>query len=196
MLYKIASYLATVTICKSCKDESKIPVLVYGYEVLISQVFASTAILLIGLSNNSFLEACTFLVTFISLRLYCGGYHASSYRNCFFSSIFIFIMIMLLKNLVIEMNVFNVCWCFGELASGVIFRNAPVVNINHPISDERSGMNKRKAKKALIVFDLLILLGMLFGYTGKVVITTILSKLMVAVLMQLEILKGRRKNDE
>ena len=196
MLYKMARYLAMVTIGKSHKDESKIPILVYGYEVLLSQLFASIAILLIGLWNKSFLEACTFLVTFISLRLYCGGYHASSYRNCFFSSIFIFVMLMLLKNLAIEMNTFAVCWCFGELASGVIYRNAPVVNINHPVSDERNRMNKRKANKILISIDLLVFIGMLFGYTGKVMITTILSKLMVAVLMQLEILKERRKNDE
>ena len=195
MLHTVASYLANLTICKSQQNTMKMPILIYGFEVILSQVFAGCAIIFIGLFTRKQIESVAFLVTFISLRLYCGGYHAATYKKCFLSSIALFILILVLCELTILTNGFFVLWSIGELASGVILYKAPVININHPVSEERKKINRRKAVLILLSIDIVIILCIVFRIVGNGVITATITKIMVAVLMQLGIWKERRRKE-
>lgn len=195
MLHTVASYLANLTICKSQQNTMKMPILIYGFEIILSQVFAGCAIIFIGLFTRKQIESVTFLVTFISLRLYCGGYHAETYKKCFLSSIALFILILVLCELTLLTNVFFVLWSIGELASGVILYKAPVININHPVSEERKKINRRKAVLILLSIDIVIILCIVFEIVGNGVITATITKIMVAVLMQLGIWNERRRKE-
>ena len=42
-------------------------------------------VLSVGLGLNMLAEAILFYLVFVSLRFFCGGYHADSYIKCFFS---------------------------------------------------------------------------------------------------------------
>lgn len=197
MLYKIASYLANMTVHKGNQDVMKIPVLVYGFEIVLSQVFASSVMLLIGVVSGKGFESVVFLATFISLRLYCGGYHAETYKNCFISSIFLFILTIMLGDLLMSaVHGLVGVWSVGELASGVIIKKAPVININHPISDERRKKNRRTAVMILFIIDVAVILCILLDYRMNGVMVAIISKILVAVLIKLAIWKERRDKDE
>ena len=54
----------------------------YGIELIISSVISTFLILILGMVLFTLTDAVIFLITFIPIRLYCGGYHANTYFVC------------------------------------------------------------------------------------------------------------------
>ena len=67
----------------------------YGMEFLISTLFSTLMVLVIGLAAGLFTETLFLLVPFYCIRVYAGGYHAENYRNCFLSFCWGFIVVLL-----------------------------------------------------------------------------------------------------
>jgi len=57
-------------------------VVVYGFEQGIIALFGIMIALLMGAIFGIFLQGCIFMLAFIPLRMYAGGYHASTRRRC------------------------------------------------------------------------------------------------------------------
>src|ERR1035437_783933 len=62
-------------------DQSE--VYVYGMTLLISSAATLFATLLIGLTFHMLNDVLVFLLFFIPVRIFSGGYHSSSYLRCF-----------------------------------------------------------------------------------------------------------------
>lgn len=54
----------------------------YGIEITISSILNITLIIIAGHLIGDVIVALTFLLCFIPLRSYCGGYHATTYFRC------------------------------------------------------------------------------------------------------------------
>lgn len=67
-------------------DENMIEIYIYGLEIIFSSLFTTLSILLIGLFMKSFGFTLLYLIITIPLKLYAGGYHAETYKKCFFIS--------------------------------------------------------------------------------------------------------------
>lgn len=68
-------------------DDAELDLYELGIEVIVSTIFTSAFILLIGGMLNRLAEAFLFLICFITLRNYSGGYHAKTRMGCFVASI-------------------------------------------------------------------------------------------------------------
>lgn len=62
--------------------KEEVDVYQYGAELVISQTFATVAILGIGIILGKFQETVIYYLAYTFLRVYAGGFHASCYRNC------------------------------------------------------------------------------------------------------------------
>ncbi|MBQ8790866.1 MAG: accessory gene regulator B family protein [Ruminiclostridium sp.] len=169
-------------------EDDMIDVYRYGIEITLSSVLNFTLIFVISFIMNDFLLAVFFLLSFIPLRSFCGGYHASTYFKC---------------NLIFSLS-FTLCCCISKLLNlyfsneiiifcGVIIATvsvssisilAPVINPHKPIDTYQ----KKKHKIFSIIISFLISVIGIFLITfklqyGFLMIVTLFT---VAVMAKIE----------
>ena len=142
MLNNIATKISNIIIQKCQLSSDLIKIYTYGCELLISTGLGMMSVFLISCLLGRPLSGIIFLIVFVSLRLFCGGLHASTYLRCFILSNLIFLSVYSLS-----WGLTYVSWFLSVLllliSFIVIFAFAPIKNVNHPLSDERYIRNKR-----------------------------------------------------
>ncbi len=194
MLQRCASQLVGFLYGKSELDQSKKAIYQYGTELTISTAAAVASILLLATLLGNLLWGVIFLVVFISFRLPGGGYHASTYRNCFiltnsvFLASFILSLILLSTPNVIR-NVLLLISCFA------IWMLAPIPNPHHPVSERTLRKNKIIVRGMVVISSLLMFLGelLLSMYSMFCIFTA--SVAAVAAMMILSKLLGGTTNE-
>lgn len=115
---------------------------IYGLQLIISSLIGIAAILCIGIILNKFIDSIIFLLCFIILRNYCGGYHANSYLKCnlYFIGIFIIteLIIMFTPKILIE-PISVVIFCTSLY---ILVKYAPVDNVNKKLSKIQKDKNR------------------------------------------------------
>lgn len=193
-MQRCASQLVGFLYGKSELDQSKKAIYQYGTELTISTAAAVASILLLATLLGNLLWGVIFLVVFISFRLPGGGYHASTYRNCFiltnsvFLASFILSLILLSTPNVIR-NVLLLISCFA------IWMLAPIPNPHHPVSERTLRKNKIIVRGMVVVDSLLMFLGelLLSMYSMFCIFTA--SVAAVAAMMILSKLLGGTTNE-
>lgn len=141
---KILSYLIKSEVISDDKYSQEY--FQYGIEILISSVLNVLIILTIGFAMNSIVESILFLICFIPLRQFTGGFHAQTYFSCnfIFGSIY-FALISIYKKtstlVTLHSGILMIIFTFG-----VIVAFCPVENENKPIPLQ----NKIKHKIAAV----------------------------------------------
>lgn len=194
MLQRCATHIVGFLYHKSELDQSKKAIYQYGTELTISTAAAVASILLLATLLGNLLWGVIFLVVFISFRLPGGGYHASTYRNCFiltnsvFLASFILSLILLSTPNVIR-NVLLLISCFA------IWMLAPIPNPHHPVSERTLRKNKIIVRGMVVVDSLLMFLGelLLSMYSMFCIFTA--SVAAVAAMMILSKLLGGTTNE-
>ena len=194
MLQRCASQLVGFLYGKSELDQSKKAIYQYGTELTISTAAAVASILLLATLLGNLLWGVIFLVVFISFRLPGGGYHASTYRNCFIltNSVFLasFILSLILRSTPnVIRNVLLLISCFA------IWMLAPIPNPHHPVSERTLRKNKIIVRGMVVVDSLLMFLGelLLSMYSMFCIFTA--SVAAVAAMMILSKLLGGTTNE-
>lgn len=194
MLQRCASQLVGFLYGKSELDQSKKAIYQYGTELTLSTAAAVASILLLAALLGNLLWGVIFLVVFISFRLPGGGYHASTYRNCFILTNSVFLAsfgmsLVLLYTPNIIRNVLLLISCF------VIWMLAPIPNPHHPVSDRTFRKNKIIVRGMAVIGSLLMFLGgLLFPVYSLLCIYTA-SVAAVAAMMILSKLLGGKTNE-
>ena len=82
MLNRSATGLANRLLSHGVITEDTLDIYVYGFELLLSFLFSTSLIILAGCLMKMALQTFTFLLVFILLRSFSGGYHANTYAKC------------------------------------------------------------------------------------------------------------------
>lgn len=98
MLYSISSIITKYFFKKNIITNSDQEVFTYGCQLIISSFCSISSILLLSFFIN-ITYGILFLLFFFPIRLFCGGFHASSYIKCFLCTNTIFIRKRKQKNL-------------------------------------------------------------------------------------------------
>lgn len=162
----------------------------YGVEITISSVINIILILCIGLIFRSFTESVLFLLLFIPIRQYTGGYHANTYFKCnltFAVSFSILLLFYHFTNMVLT-SYFAILIVYVCILT-IIF-TCPIENPNKPIPQE-----KRKGHKIMAVT-----LGAIYGIIGVVLVAfankygalILYTLLLVTVLILAALIPKRR----
>ncbi len=115
----------------------------YGCKLAISTLFSICSILLLSALFGKFLYGILFVLIFVSLRLFLGGFHATTYRNCFLITNGTFLVTCGAAVLLSYLGSFLVSLLILFTSVSVIILLGPVKNHNHPISDTTFRKNKR-----------------------------------------------------
>lgn len=82
MIAEMGEKIAVSFLKNNVITKEEVDVYQYGAELVISQTFATVAILGIGIILGKFQETVIYYLAYTFLRVYAGGFHASCYRNC------------------------------------------------------------------------------------------------------------------
>ena len=152
----------------------------FGIKELFSQIFTYSIMLGIGAAFGILMETIVFLVVYMSLRVYAGGYHASTQLRCYILS---FGMVIAALMLIRVTNVPETIALIGIiLMSGLIYFMAPSGHKNKPLSENEKKVYKRKVGKRVIVFIMLSFVAAITSM-GEILITIGIALMFLSVMM-------------
>lgn len=133
----------------------------YGFNQGLTAILNLFTVLLIGIIFGCTVQLAVFMVAYIPLRSYAGGFHASTHIRCYILSIIILCVIALILNIdIISMALF---YCVGTLSVLAIILLCPVEDKNKPLDQLESKVYK---KRTIIIMLIEILFGGLFLIIG------------------------------
>ncbi|SHI75109.1 accessory gene regulator B family protein [Lutispora thermophila] len=112
----------------------------------------------IGLLFNMVWQSLLFMIAYIPLRSFAGGYHARTQSKCYFFSILLTMSVLLAIKL-IPCTRFNIV-CIAMIAAIIIYALAPVEDANKPLDKMEEEVYKKRARKILAVELCAMLLAM------------------------------------
>lgn len=179
----MSTKIADILCQKELINESDKEIYAFGYEVILDNVTKLIAIFLAGVILHKTIITLIFLITFVPLRGYTGGYHAKSKWICGLVSFLLWGMVVgSTANMTEVLKANKVVIFFMVLVSELIIHQyAPVENINKRLTEEKRLRNRRRAIVLGTIYGILILL-LTFIVTeyGVAMAMTILE---VAILM-------------
>lgn len=158
----------------------------YGLRQMFTTILNIITMLVIGALMDMVLYAVIYIVAYIPVRIYAGGYHASSPQRCWaFSSIILFIVLLLLK--VIPENTYNIFTLLG--LSIIIVLLSPVDTKSKSLS-----ANERKVYRLRTIMVLTIEINLSFVLLGiklnKIVLTVEMAWGSIVFMLVLGIIKN------
>lgn len=174
MLNRIAISLSKKLVSDGVISENNLDIYVYGFELLFSFLFSVTTILITGCIVNKLLETLAFLVVFILLRSYSGGYHSDTYLKCTIVTMSIYGIVMLFSTyLQVQLLFYIILIVLGWIA---LYIKAPIENPNKKLTEQEK---KKHKVTSLILFTFFGLAGMFLNVFSEIIGATIWAALVV-----------------
>ncbi|WP_040330508.1 accessory gene regulator ArgB-like protein [Clostridium ihumii] len=173
-------------IIKGFANEEEKEIIEYGlYQGFLMLINILTTFFL-GFIFNVFWQSIIFLISYMLLRTYAGGYHANTKNRCYILSVVIMIICFFL------INNFELTMKFGVLLSAIsgilIFTLAPVANDVKPLEEVEVKIYKNKARKIFVIEFAIAIIAEMLGKNG-IFDTIVLSISTTSILLALGYLK-------
>jgi len=152
MLKKLSEEISLLLVSNKIISIENREIYIYGIELLLSNMITFIAIIFISIVTKTFLISMLYSLIFCSLRIFAGGYHCKTYISCFFTSISIYIL-MLVLNFQLDSIKSILSIILVVLFSPIILMFAPVEHENNPLTAEE----KVKYRKCCIIITLAII---------------------------------------
>ncbi|NFA59768.1 accessory gene regulator B family protein [Clostridium sporogenes] len=159
----------------------------YGFHQGFLIIFNILTAIAIGLLFKMVWESLVFLMAYIPLRSYAGGYHARTPLRCYMFSLIIIIMVLLGIKFIYWNSI--ICIIVTFCTASIIFALQPVEDENKPLDKKERVVYKKRTKSILLV---LIGIGLVFWFFDNEQISiTIIMALFVITFM---LILGKIKN--
>lgn len=173
-------------IIKGFANEEEKEIIEYGlYQGFLMLINIFTTFFL-GFIFNVFWQSIIFLISYMLLRTYAGGYHANTKNRCYILSVVIMIICFFL------INNFELTIKFGVLLSAIsgilIFTLAPVANDVKPLEEVEVKIYKNKARKIFVIEFAIAIIAEMLGQ-NSIFNTIVLSISTTSILLALGYLK-------
>lgn len=187
----VAIWICNKLLEKKIISDTYLEVYIYGFELILSFLISSSIIIAIGIITNQIIPTLTFLITFIFIRQFTGGFHANSYIMC---KIYTFscyaISIFFSLHFPVNWFAFVILFIIGEAIVGLL---APIENPHKPLSTKEK---KKHKKKSLFLFSIWTLMGVVFSFFEISISNTIFYTLCTIIILMIIPTLERRKKDE
>lgn len=155
-IYKISSFLTELMYRDNIIGKDKMDSCAYGIQITIANIINFIIAFGIGILSKSLAEMAMFYVIFVSLRFFCGGYHAKSYARCF--SLFALTCL-------VYVAVLHGIWeyagnLFWLLSMAIIFLGiciwikAPIEHINRPFTSEERKLFRKRSIQLFLAWSI------------------------------------------
>lgn len=124
-------------------NENEREIYIYGLQLIISSITGIVVILTLGSIFDIITNTGLFLIAFIPIRMYSGGYHANTYIECNLALISIYSVTMMIVYCtpVKLINLSSLLFFF--ITSFIILKYAPVDDVRKRLSSEIKKVNKK-----------------------------------------------------
>lgn len=183
MLRLIAEKCTDVLLRHGTIQDNQKAIYLYGFELFWSLALSGLSILVLGAVFHYFPLAVTFLVYFVPIRIPAGGFHASSYKNCFLATNLMAVACVTFSKWLYQvLEAEYVLWGALFAAFFYIWFKAPAKSKKHSMKKDRIIRN-RKCARQLLAFDVVSLLILRLVINGCVVYTAIVALCAVALMI-------------
>lgn len=134
-MQKLAQGTAERLVAQGIIREEDAPIYRYGLEAMYSSFLELLSILTLAALIGNFWQTVLFFAAFIPLRLYAGGYHASTRLRCFLTSLVVYAAFTIMLEIVPVAWFVPLAFIGGAVSFLIIWLFAPVIHQNH-----RSGL--------------------------------------------------------
>ncbi len=193
MFRYIAEDIAFLLIKNKIVDIEEREVYVYGLEVLLLNISNIIIALIISLITKSMWHFVAFILIFVPLRIFVGGYHAKTSEICFIYTSLVYALTVLIIKLfpLLNQNIVAIIVTTILLIPIIVF--SPLENSNNPLGENR----KRNKLIAIIltVIDSLIFI-ILKAMHKNLASNVMIFIAAVSILLTIEIVKRRVNNSK
>lgn len=167
-------------------------VYIYGFELLISFLFSTLIVLMIGILLKQIPSTLAFLAIYISVRQFTGGYHAKTHFMCQFWTIAFYLGVLILS-LFTKIPI----WTFlilGIVGLTVIVAWGPIENPHKPLTINEKRKHKLTGSMLFVIASIIGSLVCLFN--NKLSNAIFYTLTLIIALMIIPKLSERRKKHE
>lgn len=173
---------------ESIKEDDK-ELYAYGLEVAFGISINILTTIFIGIFFGMVLESMVFLLIYIPIRSYSGGYHANSNLKCYFLSCLLILFVLVVISYMPDESYVNIIIGIICIATPSILILAPIEDYNKPIDDKERQVFKHKIR-LISSFYIVISIMCIGSRMKKIAMIIAISMLMVSVILFL----GKVKN--
>ncbi len=189
MIHKLASKLTKFTCSNKKISSGVIEVYTYGFEIAISSVLNFVLVLSCGIVIGDILASIIYLFVFIFLRLFTGGYHATTYLRCNITMIVSFLLTYALYRTLIWLN------ADIRILEAIMLVNAVPIILFAPVKNPHKELTPDEVKKfqvlSIIIYICLsglsmtaVLFEIKYGTLMIVTLTAVSVMILVEIFMQ------------
>lgn len=193
MLHRLASFCTGGLLRHGAVSAARRAVYVYGFELFFSSLSSACSIILLSLCFGRISDALLFLLLYVGLRLFCGGYHAETYARCFISTNLTFLCVLILAKSVVYFNAVCGTPVLTALSCALIFWLAPIRNVRHPLSERTYQRNRTAARALSLLVCALFFIAFFLCAPESCLSISSVSVAAVAVLMAIPKFTERRR---
>lgn len=155
----------------------------YGLFLTLSHILYAIVSLLCGILFHCILQSVIFFIAFSVIRVFSGGFHASSEFRCFISSaMFILISVFAIRALTVN-NFDLIVIIVAAVSSLIIFFFSPVDTASKSLDDDDRKRIKKCARLVLTVF--IIIIAITFCFIKWLCYPIIVSVILESILLLL-----------
>ena len=152
----IGHTMAVRSVEKGLIRQDQAEVYEYGLALILTTIFSFIVALVWGYIFQCLAEVIAFLIVFIPLRMYTGGYHASTYFRCLLAFIFMLVILKLFMEWISTPMIAPITVLVSLITLLSVFLFAPIQHPNAPITGSDRPRFKRVAR-LICLFDILLM---------------------------------------
>lgn len=156
MLEKISSVSTDFFLNNKIIPLRKKNIIKYGFMITYSTLFCFISILAVGKIFNRFIQALIFLIFFIVLRIFAGGYHAKTYAGCFCVTNIAYLIECLIAEALIRQTYLQ--WIIFVICTVSLWIKAPAKNPYRKLDFKKTDKSKTHLKQSLVICCLLMMI--------------------------------------
>lgn len=158
----------------------------YGLQQGALMLLNIFTILIVGKIFGMLWESVVFMVTYIPLRTYAGGYHARTQLKCYISSVVLIVAVLLGIRFIPWTNLIIIM--ISIISGLIICILSPVEDINKPLDATEKKVYRKKAR-IILAFELSIIILLIVTRQNIVAMIMSVSLFTLSVLLVLGKLK-------
>lgn len=159
MIKSLSDKITSNLVANGIVEHEEQDIYTYGIHQGIFMIINVLTVIIIGLLFGMIWESLFFIIAYMPLRTYAGGYHAKTPIRCYIMSVLMIILVLLVIRIVPWTNYIVIL--MSGISGCIIFLLAPVEDRNKPLSINQIIKYKRKTKKILGA-ELIIILAALY----------------------------------
>lgn len=175
MVAYLSTTITNYLICKDIIKQSEQEIYQYGVLTLIVNLIGILEILILGWITNTLYVSIIYMISFMILRSFTGGFHCKHYIPCniIYGCLYLLCAYAYLHIQNIELLLNLVC----GLCVLVICYMSPVIHVNKPLDENKKKRNRVIAICIVVNLFLLSFMGITLGIIKYVIISTALLQL-------------------